>query len=145
MISKAFRGFSRRAIRIFSRSVIGVPCAGIGDGTRCADRRQRVRSLDEVRSGSIATFRPSAGDLRFTPVNGHRETGPAGPVRATSGLMHRSKQHLYSMISSAMAISVDGTCTPRALAVLRFMTRSNLVDCTIGRSAGFSPLRMRPA
>src|SRR5258708_39234978 len=54
MISKAFRGFSRRAIRIFSRSVIGVPCVGIGDGTRCADRLQRVRSLVILRSRAPA-------------------------------------------------------------------------------------------
>ena len=53
MISKAFRGFSRRAIRIFSRSVIGVPCVGICDGTRCADRLQRVRSLVIFRSRAV--------------------------------------------------------------------------------------------
>ena len=34
---------------------------------------------------------------------------------------------------------------PCALAVLRLMTSSTLVDCCTGRSAGFSPLRMRPA
>src|SRR5580693_9074961 len=55
MISKTFKGFSRRAIRIFSRSVIGVPYDGDGDGTRSADCRQQARSLDEVRSGSNAT------------------------------------------------------------------------------------------
>src|SRR5229473_3452468 len=38
-----------------------------------------------VRGGSIATFPPSAGDSRFTPNNGHRQIGPAGPVRATNG------------------------------------------------------------
>jgi hypothetical protein len=34
---------------------------------------------------------------------------------------------------------------PSALAALRLITNSNLVDWTIGRSAGFAPLRMRPA
>ena len=33
---------------------------------------------------------------------------------------------------------------PSALAVLRLITNSNLVDCTTGRSAGLSPLRIRP-
>jgi hypothetical protein len=33
---------------------------------------------------------------------------------------------------------------PRALAVFMLMTNSNLFDCTIGKSAGFSPFRMRP-
>ena len=32
----------------------------------------------------------------------------------------------------------------RALAVLRLITNSNFVGCTTDRSAGFSPLRMRP-
>ena len=31
---------------------------------------------------------------------------------------------------------------PSALAVLRLMTNSNLVDCTTGKSPGFSPLRI---
>ena len=50
----------------------------------------------------------------------------------------------YSMTSSAIAISDGGTSRPSALAVLRLSTSSNLVDCTTGRSAGFSPLRIRP-
>jgi hypothetical protein len=37
-----------------------------------------------------------------------------------------------------------GQVRPRALAVLRFMTSSNLVGWMIGKSAGFSPLRARP-
>jgi hypothetical protein len=59
MISKAFRGFSRRAIRIFSRSVIGVPCVGIGNGTRCADRRQvaeKIRLLEGAWHAHSETF-----------------------------------------------------------------------------------------
>ena len=51
----------------------------------------------------------------------------------------------YSITSSARASSVGGISSPSALAVLRLMTRSNLVGCTTGRSAGFSPLRIRPA
>src|SRR6202165_1246897 len=51
----------------------------------------------------------------------------------------------HSITSSARARSVGGTSKPRALAVGRLMTNSNLVDCTTGKSAGLSPLRMRPA
>jgi putative tryptophan/tyrosine transport system substrate-binding protein len=50
----------------------------------------------------------------------------------------------YSITSSAATRRFCGTVRPRVLAVLRLMTSSNLVDCTIGRSAGFSPLRIRP-
>src|ERR1019366_10168967 len=47
----------------------------------------------------------------------------------------------HSITSSARAISVGGTVRPRAFAVLRLMTSSNLVGCWTGKSAGFSPLR----
>src|SRR5262245_48550770 len=50
----------------------------------------------------------------------------------------------HSITSSARASSVAGTSMPSALAVWRLMTNSNLVGCKIGRSAAFSPLRMRP-
>ena len=46
--------------------------------------------------------------------------------------------------SSAMASSPGGKLRPNALAVLRLITNSNLMDCMTGRSAGFSPLRIRP-
>jgi hypothetical protein len=46
--------------------------------------------------------------------------------------------------SSAVARSVSGMVRPRALAVVRLMTNSNLVDCTTGKSAGLAPLRMVP-
>src|SRR5262249_7883239 len=49
----------------------------------------------------------------------------------------------HSITSSAVESSVGGTVRPSALAVLRLITSSNLVGCCTGRSAGFSPLRMR--
>src|SRR5438477_6322402 len=51
----------------------------------------------------------------------------------------------YSITSSARAINIDGTIRPRALAVLRLMTRSNFVDCSTGRSLGFAPRRILSA
>src|SRR5262249_44107370 len=52
---------------------------------------------------------------------------------------------LHSITSSARASNVAGISTPIVLAVCRLMTSSNLVACIIGKSAAFSPLRMRPA
>src|SRR5262249_43305846 len=49
----------------------------------------------------------------------------------------------HSITSSAMASTPGGMVTPSASAVCRLMTSSNLVACRIGRSAGFSPLRIR--
>src|SRR5262249_17151781 len=48
----------------------------------------------------------------------------------------------HSITSSARASSVDGMVTPSALAVTRLTTRSNLVGCSTGRSAGFAPRRI---
>src|SRR5215470_14559016 len=50
----------------------------------------------------------------------------------------------HSITSSARPDRGNGTVMPSALAVLRLMISSTFVDCTTGRSAGFSPLRMRP-
>src|ERR1041385_4702984 len=50
----------------------------------------------------------------------------------------------HSIPSSARASSAGGSVRPRALAVFRLSINSNLADCITGRSAGFSPLRMRP-
>ena len=42
----------------------------------------------------------------------------------------------------AMESTPAGMVRPSALAVLRLMTNSNVVDCSTGRSAGLAPLRM---
>src|SRR5215472_3049556 len=49
----------------------------------------------------------------------------------------------HSITSSARASRVGGTSRPSALAVLRLITNSYFVGAWTGRSAGFSPLRIR--
>jgi hypothetical protein len=61
-----------------------------------------------------------------------------GPFGAING------NRPHSIIWSARPSSVGGTSRPSALAVLRLITNSNLVDCVTRKSAGFSSLRMRP-
>jgi hypothetical protein len=63
--------------------------------------------------------------------------------RTTSCVNRRRRTH--SITSSARASNMGGISRPRTLAALRLITNSNLVGCTIGISAGFAPLRMRPA
>ena len=75
-----------------------------------------------ARNAALASLRLSA-------------TPPLGPCVGT-GL-------LYSMTSSARSIIDGGTERPRAVAVLRFTTISNLVGNYTGRAPGFSPRRMR--
>src|SRR5262245_47115447 len=50
---------------------------------------------------------------------------------------------LHSITSSARSRRDVGISTPIALAVLRLITNSNLVGCSIGRSAGFAPFAIR--
>ncbi len=56
--------------------------------------------------------------------------------------MQCSKQHFYSITSSAVASSDCGMVRPSAVAVLRLMTSSNLVGNCTGRSAGLAPFKM---
>jgi hypothetical protein len=51
----------------------------------------------------------------------------------------------HSITTSALLISEGGNVTPRALAALRFTNNSTFVTSWTGRSAGFSPLSIRPA
>ena len=75
---------------------------------------------------SIPDFRSAAND-----VTGHsRHLAPQQSAR-------------YSITSLARNKIDVGTVRPIALAVLRLMTSSKLVANCTGRSAGFSPLRMR--
>src|SRR5262249_1983944 len=58
---------------------------------------------------------------------------------STAGKFQFDPPAHHSITSSAMASSPGGKLRPNALAVLRLITSSNLVDCMTGRSAGFSP------
>ena len=53
-------------------------------------------------------------------------------------------QEIHSITSSARESVMRGSVRPSDFAVLRLMTNSNLVGRKTGRSAGFSPLRIRP-
>jgi len=67
-------------------------------------------------------------------------TADAGLCRLRANNRHTA---IHSITSLARASSDGGIMMPSVLAVLRLITSSYFVgDCT-GRSAGFSPLRMR--
>src|SRR5215472_12517293 len=72
-----------------------------------------------------------------------RTEGPHDRCRAAEQRDERAAFH--SITSSASASSLSGILRPSAFAVLRLITNANLMDCITGRSAGFSPLRIRPA
>src|SRR6266446_3117176 len=50
----------------------------------------------------------------------------------------------HSITSSARTKIVSGMVIPRAFAVLRFTTSSNLAERSMGRSAGLVPPKIRP-
>jgi hypothetical protein len=64
----------------------------------------------------------------YPPIISVKADIPARQFSARSRLMRRSKRHSYSIASSAMASNDGGTSRPSALAVLRLITNSNLVD-----------------
>src|SRR5262245_27723109 len=69
----------------------------------------------------------------------------SGPRRRCAAAEQRDElAAFHSITSSARASSVGGTSRPSARAVGTLMMKSNLVDCTTGKSAGLVPLRMRP-
>jgi hypothetical protein len=67
----------------------------------------------------------------------------ARPPRPSASAMP-PKRLSYSITSSTRASSIGGTSIPSTLTVLILMASSNLVGCWTGRSAAFSPLRIRP-
>jgi hypothetical protein len=58
---------------------------------------------------------------------------------------HAARQNWsYSITSSARPSRESGTVMPSAFAVFKLTTNWILVACYTGRSAGFSPFKMRP-
>src|SRR5262249_48698409 len=49
---------------------------------------------------------------------------------------------VHWITSAARASNIAGTSMPSAFAVLRLMTSSNFVACSMGRSPGFAPARI---
>jgi len=74
------------------------------------------------------------------------------PVEALCQHVQRGRSHggppgftvsdHYWISSSARPSTDGGIVRPRAVAVLRLMTSSNVVGCSTGRSAGLAPLRI---
>jgi hypothetical protein len=95
-------------------------------------------------------FRPT-GKQRILQVHqkqdavvGRVPASAEGVARARMALS-RPSTNLYSITSSVSASSLGGMSRPSTLAVLRLITSSNLVGCVTGKSAGLTPLRIRPA
>src|SRR5262249_4404220 len=103
---------------------------------------------------TLAKYRNEVRNLPITrrtraEIPDHRHRRPLRPRRERPRGCRAAEQGdeaaaLHSITSSARAERPGGTSMPSDLAVLRLITNSNLVSCWTGRSAGLSPLRMRP-
>jgi hypothetical protein len=112
-----------------SRSDLIESCSGMQQGRPWVPRKGQIASVMVLHGRLCPRRRPRNED-----------------TAAASGLTHLTAATThYSMTSSARPSSATGTSTPSALAVLRLITSSTLVTCCTGRSAGFSPFRIRPA
>ena len=95
---------------------------------RCARVVRRARASAQVRRG----------DKQGENERASHWSGSLGEAPLESPVPH-------SITSSARAERPGGTSMPNDLAVAKLITKSNLVDCTTGRSDGLAPFQMRPA
>src|SRR5215471_4198560 len=89
--------------------------------------------------GRSAADKPDYGHRCLLRARRERPRGRTAEQRDEIAPLHLRG---YSITSSARASSVGGTVRPSAFAALRLMTSSNLVGCSIGRSAGLAPLKI---
>ncbi len=92
-----------------------------------------------IRAGSTHSRR--VRHVRFRSESDRRRSKCDPSLRAKRRHSHCSR-FPYSITSSASASIVGGISRPSAFAVLRLMTRSNLVGCSTGRSAGLAPRKI---
>jgi hypothetical protein len=64
-------------------------------------------------------------------------------LRAIRDQSALQRNDCYSITSSASAVKLIGTASPRALAVLELMTSSNFTGAWTGSSLGLAPFKMR--
>ena len=112
-----------------------LPRSRLGRAVYADHRRQSFRH-SSCAAWSLCVSGEAAGRMRArsffcTPCESRRVT--------------RTGPKIYSITSSTRARIKGGIASPSASAVLRLTTSSNLVGCSIGRSAGLVPLRMRNA
>src|SRR5215471_8702221 len=115
------------------------------DMPRSCGRSDRLTAFEaEARIGRQRCCAASAGQAESaaTPKAELRVRRVAPP--AARALLLRSRVLVcgHSITSSARASSDGGIVRPRAFAVLRMITSSNLVACSTGKSAGLAPVRI---
>ena len=144
---------------------VGGSCAGAGDDD-CWSRRKlkngsefpvaltlisdvRLKSKITARSGRVDQGQTGTSAARclnstsaFTKCR-HIIKEPVRRLVPQADICSATNVKHYSITSSAKASNLSGMVSPSVFAVPRFITSSNLVGCSTGRSAGFAPSKMR--
>ena len=129
-----------RVPRFYHRdSETGVTVMRLVDCDPDYDREHGDTGSSNARSRAPPLASPWYAGCR--PLARNREP-PAYDGHAPISRVALQQDWAYSITSSARASSIGGTVRPSALAVIRLMTRSNLVGCSTGMSAGFVPRRI---
>jgi hypothetical protein len=96
--------------------------------------RAAARSDDSPGAGSLPGERIIS--VHFTPKSRH--------VQCTSRCLLWPKADIHSITSSARNNTDTGTASPIAFAVVRLITKSNLVGCSTGISPGLARAEFYP-
>ena len=91
--------------------------------------------------GPAARVARYAENARVVRQHGHADASRHGRGRGRIRGEHR-RERVHSITRSARSSTEGGIVSPSVLAVLRLITSSNFVGCSIGRSAGFAPFRI---
>src|SRR5262249_17591734 len=115
---------------VFDRYILALDIAGFGQALTEGGSHRRVRP------GRRTVEKPDHRHRRLLRARRLR------PCRRRAAEQRYELASFHSITSSARASSVAGTSRPSALAVVRLITRSNLVGCSTGMSAGFAPRKI---
>ena len=118
-----------------------------GQSSRCWRSRQVSRDFGYESKPSDRRARRVLGMSAVPPIATElvaRGSPSLGAITGREQMQQNGRMpHSYSITSSARASSIGGTSRPSALAVFKLIVSWNLVGACTGRSAGFSPRRMR--
>ena len=106
-------------------------------------RQLQIEALAVQPDDDMADARPGVEPLPQRPqravIRGPRK---AGEAEGCSQKLAAWVEHVYSMIWSARSSTDCGIVRPNALAVLRLITNSNLVGCSMGKSPAIAPFKI---
>jgi hypothetical protein len=109
---------------------------------RSVTQTAQVPTLYHLRMSRFSSFVACFGAPSHCLPQGLGQSIVAGQISTLEAAGAMNSRRFHSITSSAVASSDGGMVRPRSFAVLRLITSSNLVGCSMGKSPGFAPLRI---